>query len=58
MTVVSAITELLANNDYRQKLGIHAQERIKANFNWTNQLSKLDEFLNLSEINNQIDLKF
>lgn len=58
LTVVSAIAELLKNNDYRQKLGNYAQERIKTDFNWVSQLDKMDEFLNLREVDNQIDLKF
>lgn len=57
LTVVSAIAELLEHTDYRQKLGAFAQERIKTDFNWVNQLNKIDEYLNLNEVNNHIDLK-
>lgn len=58
LTVVSAIAELLEHDDYCQKLGTYAQERIQTDFNWVNQLNKLNEFLNLQEVDNHIDLKF
>lgn len=57
LTVVSAIAEMLEHADFRQKLGAFAQERIKTDFNWVNQLDKLDGYLNLSEIGTNIDLK-
>ncbi|NCO05364.1 MAG: glycosyltransferase family 4 protein, partial [Candidatus Magasanikbacteria bacterium] len=43
--VVDAITELLTNKEYADRLGKNAQERMKADFNWQYQMEKIKPWI-------------
>lgn len=55
LTVVSAIEKLILDRDYGLTLGSNAKERVKSDFQWSHQLSKLDPWLSKLD---SIDLKF
>lgn len=45
ITVVSAVTELLSNENFAKSLGQNAQERMRAIFRWDHQLKNLEPWL-------------
>jgi phosphatidylinositol alpha-1,6-mannosyltransferase len=45
MAVVDSIVTMLENKEYAEKLGKNAQDRIKRDFKWENQLKKLEKWI-------------
>lgn len=42
---IDAVLTLIEQDEFAQKLGAEGQRRVRANFNWPNQLKRLDQWL-------------
>jgi len=42
---IDAVLTLIENDDFAHKLGTEGQARVQANFNWDNQLKRLDQWI-------------